>query len=236
MVVHAATMSFEMGSRRVPENSRKIGFLGGTGPEGRGLAMRFAMAGEQVLIGSRVHERAVEAAESISESVPSASVRGALNQEVAREADIVFVAVPYAGHRDTLESLRAELSGKIVVDVVAPLAFSKGRARAVRVEEGSCALEAQAVLAESTVVAAFQTISAGDLMVPDKAIDSDVVVCADEVEAKATVMQLAGMIPGVRAVDGGGLDNARYVEDFTALLLNINRIYKAHSSVRIAGI
>ena len=213
-----------------------LGFLGGTGPEGRGLALRFALNGEHVLIGSRDEERARVAAESVALSAREGLVTGALNADVADRADIVLVAVPYAGHKATLSSLRERLVGKIVVDLVAPLAFEKGMARAIPVEEGSVALQAQAILPESTVAAAFQTISAQDLLVPDRRIDSDVVVCADDIEVKKVVMTLAESIREVRAVDGGGLENARYVEDFTALLLNINRIYKAHSSLRIAGI
>ena len=213
-----------------------LGFIGGTGPEGRGLALRFALAGEQVLIGSRDAERANQAAQSVMESAPEDSIRGGLNQDVTRDADLVLVAVPYAGHKDTLTSLRQELAGKVVVDLVAPLAFNKGQAEAVRVEEGSVALQAQTILSESRVVAAFQTVSAQDLLVPDRSIDSDVVVCADDEDARGTVMRLAETIEGVRAVNGGGLVNARYVEDFTALLLNINRIYKAHSTIKIAGI
>ena len=213
-----------------------LGLIGGTGPEGRGLALRFALAGERVMIGSREEARARDAAESVSAFVPPGMVQGALNSAVAAEADIVFVAVPYAGHRDTLSSLKDHLAGKIVVDLVAPLEFIKGRARAIRVEEGSAALQAQSILAESSVVAAFETVSAQDLLVPDKSLDSDIVVCADDAAAKDVVMKLAERIKGARAVDGGGLENARYVEDLTALLLNINRIYKAHSSVKIVGI
>ena len=213
-----------------------LGFIGGTGPEGRGLALRFALAGEDVLIGSRDAGRAEEAAADVSAHDLKGSVAGALNADVARRADIVLVTVPYAGHPETLTALKGPLAGKVVVDVVAPLAVEKGRARALRVEEGSAALQAQAILDRSNVVAAFQTISARDLLVPERAIDSDVVVCGDDAEAKKTVMALAEKIDGLRAVDGGGLDNARYVEDFTALLLNINRIYKAHSSIKIAGI
>ena len=213
-----------------------LGFIGGTGPEGRGLALRFALAGERVLVGSRDEERAGAAAASIADRAPSDSVRGGLNRDVALEADTVFVAVPYAAHRDMLVSLKRELAGKVVVDVVAPLGFEKGLARAVRVEEGSVALQAQSILDRSTVVSAFQTVSAQDLLVPAKSIDSDVVVCANHSGAKRVVMTLAERIQGVRAVDGGGLENARYVEDFTALLLNINRIYKARATMRIAGI
>ena len=213
-----------------------LGFIGGTGPEGRGLALRFALAGERVMVGSRQEERAVRVAESLSELVPSDLVAAGSNQDVARDSDVVFVAVPYSGHRDTLLSLTGELAGKIVVDVVAPLAVRKGHASAVAVEEGSVALQAQAILGESRVVAAFQTISAQDLLVPDRLIDSDVVVCADDADARESVMGLSEKIARVRAVNGGGLENARYIEDFTALLLNINRIYKAHSTIKIGGI
>jgi len=213
-----------------------IGFIGGTGPEGRGLALRFALAGEDVLIGSRELARASAAAEGIAALAPSASVSASLNEKVATDADPVFVTVPYAAHRDTLSALGPSLAGKTVVDVVAPLAFTKGKARAVPVEAGSAALEAQSVLPGATVVAAFQTISAHDLLEPNKTIDSDVIVCSDSPDARRMVMGLAEKIEGIRAVDGGGLENATYVESFTALLLNINRAYKARSAIRITGI
>ncbi len=213
-----------------------LGLIGGTGPEGRGLALRFALAGEDVLIGSRDVGRAEQAACRIRSYEVKGSVDGALNVDAARRADIVLVAVPYEGHRDTLTALGAALAGKLVVDVAAPLVVERGRARAVRVEEGSAALQARSILPDSTVAAAFQTISARDLLVPDRTIDSDVIVCADDGGAKSTVMGLVEKIDRLRAVDGGGLENARYVEDFTALLLNINRIYKAHSSLKIVGV
>ena len=213
-----------------------LGFIGGTGPEGRGLALRFALAGEKVLIGSRNEERAKQAAESVLELAPPDSVRGAINSDVAKEADIVFIAVPYTAQRDTLNDLKEQLSGKLVVNLIAPIEFNKGRASAITVEEGSAALESQAILAESTIVAAFQNVSAEDLLVPEKSIDSDVIVCADDAEAKERVMKMVEMIKGARAVNGGGLANARYVENLTALLVTINRIYKAHSSIKITGI
>lgn len=213
-----------------------LGFLGGTGPEGRGLALRFAIAGEKVLIGSRDQDRASSSAAAVAALAPPGLVRGALNAEVARTAEVVFVTLPYRAQRATLAPLVDALAGKTVVSVVAPVEVVKGHARAVPVEEGSAALQAQAILVRSAVVSAFQTISARDLLEPARPIDSDVVVCADDVEAKALVMRLAAKIEGLRAVDGGGLDNARYVEDLTALLLNINRIYRAHSAIKIAGI
>lgn len=213
-----------------------IGFIGGTGPEGKGLALRFALAGEKVLIGSRDEARAKEAADSLAGDAPPGSVEGKSNADVAKESDIVFIAVPYSAQRPTLESLKELLEGKLMVNVIAPLAFDKGRASAMRVEAGSAAEEARDILPNSPMVAAFHNISAQELLIPDRALDTDVVVCADDSEAKQKVMALADAISGVRAVDGGGLANARYVEDLTALLLNINRIYKAHSMIKIVGI
>ncbi|MBI4299189.1 MAG: NADPH-dependent F420 reductase [Chloroflexi bacterium] len=214
-----------------------LGFIGGTGPEGRGLALRFALAGERVLIGSRDESRAKQAVETISNHLPPDSIQGVHNSQAARESSIILITVPFDAQKTTLEGLKGEMAGKIVVDVVAPLTFVRGRAKAVPVEEGSAALQAQKLLPESRIVAAFQNISADDLLIPDKAVECDVVVCSDDSEAKTTIMKLAERIKGVRAVDGGGLENARYVEDFTALLLNINRIYKGrHSMIKIAGI
>ncbi len=213
-----------------------IGFIGGTGPEGRGLALRFALAGERILIGSRDADRAQDAADSVRQLAPTIHIDGALNDAVAAQSDMVVVAVPYAAQRPTLEALNPHLHGKLIVNVVAPLAFSRGIARAVRVEAGSAALEAQEILPDSVHTAAFHNVSAQELLQPDKPLDTDIVVCGDDPDAKRKVMALAETIQGARAVDGGGLANARYVEDLTALLLNINRIYKAHSMIKIVGI
>ncbi len=213
-----------------------IGFIGGTGPEGRGLALRLAMAGEAVMIGSRDAQRAADAAESVDSLAQGLSVRGGLNEAVAAESDLVFIAVPYSGHRSTVEALRPTLDGKLVVDVVAPLEFGRGGATAVDVPEGSAAEQAQAALPNSTVVGAFHNLSAEELLKPELAVDSDVIVCANDREAKSQVMELAEKIEGVRAVDGGALHNSKYVEDLTALLININRIYRVHSTIKIGGI
>ena len=213
-----------------------IGFIGGTGPEGRGLALRFALAGEDVLIGSREAARAQAAADSVREIAPDISIDGGLNADVAARSDIVVVAVPYSAQKPTLESLTEELRGKLIVNVVAPLAFSKGVASAVRVEAGSAALEAQEIAPDATHTAAFHNVSAQELLAPDRSLDTDIVVFGDDADAKRKVMDLAETIKGARGVDGGGLENARYCEDLTALLLNINRIYKAHSMIKIVGI
>ncbi|MEV8630448.1 NADPH-dependent F420 reductase [Streptosporangium sp. NPDC051023] len=209
-----------------------IGILGGTGDQGKGLARRFALAGNPVLIGSRSAERAREAAASIGESV-----RGADNATVAAEADVVIVAIPWDGHKSTLESLRAELAGKIVIDCVNPLGFDKQGAYALPVEEGSAAQQAAAVLPDSRVVAAFHHVSAVLLLDPEVAeVDLDVLVLGDDREATDTVQALAGRIAGVRGVYGGRLRNAHQVEALTANLISVNRRYKAHAGFRVTDI
>ena len=213
-----------------------LGFIGGTGPEGRGLALRLALAGEAVILGSRDPGRAAEAAKTIVDHEPSGLVTSGSNLEAAARADTVFVMVPFASHSTVLEGLTGLLDGKTVVDVVVPMEFRKGRASLVEVSEGSAAQQAQALLPNSSVVGAFHSVSAVDLLVPERSVDSDVVVCADDEAAMRAVMGLAEKIEGVRAVNGGGLANSAFVEGFTVLLMDINRTYKAHSSIRIAGI
>ncbi|MGC5011217.1 NADPH-dependent F420 reductase [Streptosporangium sp. DT93] len=209
-----------------------IGILGGTGDQGKGLARRFALAGHTVLIGSRSAERAQEAARALG-----GPVRGADNASVAAEADVVIVAIPWDGHRSTLESLRAELAGKIVIDCVNPLGFDKQGAYALPVEEGSAAQQAAAVLPDSRVVAAFHHVSAILLLDPEVAeIDLDVLVLGEDREATDIVRGLAGRIPGVRGVYGGRLRNAHQVEALTANLISINRRYKAHAGLRLTDI
>ena len=148
----------------------------------------------------------------------------------------MFIATPYAGQRPVLEQAAPHLAGKVVVVVVAPMSFSGGRATAISVEEGSASMEAQRMLPNSNVVAAFQNVSAVDLIVPDRIMEGDVVVCSDSAKAKELVMGIVRKIKDLRPVDGGGLENSRYVEQLTVLLVSINRIYKAHSMIKIVGI
>ncbi|MGS2643524.1 NADPH-dependent F420 reductase [Streptosporangium sp. LJ11] len=220
-------------SSDIPDVSKiSIGILGGTGDQGKGLARRFALAGHTVLIGSRSAERAQAAAESIG-----GSVRGADNPAVAAEADVVIVAIPWDGHRSTLESLRSELAGKIVVDCVNPLGFDKQGAYALAVEEGSAAQQAAAVLPDSRVVAAFHHVSAVLLLDPEvEEIALDVLVAGDDREATDTVQALAGRIPGARGVYAGRLRNAHQIEALTANLISINRRYKAHAGLRVTDV
>ena len=214
-----------------------LAFLGGTGPEGKGLALRLAAAGEPVIIGSRDAGRAATAAEELLQLAPGTNISGAENAQAAAQADVVFLAFPYEGQRATLEQLQGALAGKVVVDVIAPMSFQRGRgASAVEVEAGSAAQEAQELLPDSMVVAAFQNISAEELQQPDTVMDGDVIVCSGHAEAKSLVMGLVSKIPSLRPVDGGGLANSKYVEQITPMLVNINRIYKIHAGIKIVGI
>ncbi|MDO8531679.1 MAG: NADPH-dependent F420 reductase [Dehalococcoidia bacterium] len=214
-----------------------LAFLGGTGPEGLGLAARFALAGYEVVIGSRSEERAREAAEKVRKLVPKAKVRGDGNEGAARKGDIVFICVPFEGHKALLESLRGELKYKLVIDVAVPLAFEKGKgACAVPVPEGSAAEQAQALLPRARVIGAFHNLSAKELQDVGHPIPCDVLVCGDDEESKKQVMAMAQQMTGIRAVDAGRLSSARYVENLTVMLLSINRIYKAQAGIKIVGI
>lgn len=209
-----------------------IGVLGGTGEQGRGLAYRWAQAGQSVVIGSRDAERAQAVAAEIG-----ASVSGATNADCAAESDVVVAAVPWAGHEALLTSLAAELAGKIVVDCVNPLGFDKQGAFALPVEQGSAAQQAAELLPESTVVAAFHHISAVLLLDSSiTALDTDVLVLGDDRTATDTVQALANRIPGLRGIYGGRLRNASQVEAFTANLISINRRYKAHGGIRVTDV
>ncbi len=213
-----------------------LAFLGGTGPEGRGLALRYALAGQEVIIGSRDPDKAKAAALKLQQKAPRDSVRGNGNREAAAQGDVVFLTVPYEAQQSLLPQLADELAGKPVVNVVAPLVFKRGRAAAVQVPEGSAAMQSQILLPRSQVVAAFQNLSATKLLATGQPMDGDVVVCSDHEEAKERIMVLVGLVKNLRGLDGGGLENARYVEQLTALLLAVNRIYKAHSSIKLVGL
>jgi hypothetical protein len=218
------------------KGTRVIALIGGTGPEGRGLALRFAAAGERVIIGSRTKERGAAAAEQIKALVPEADVRGGDNAFAAQEGQVLVITVPYEGQKPTLEALREDSRGKVVITTVVPLTVMRNEIALKGVDEGSAAEQAQQALPEARVAAAFQTVSAVELASLDQPVNADVVVCSDDADARSTAMELAEEIPGVRALDGGALRNARYLEQMTALLLLLNRRYRAHSSVRFTGI
>jgi NADPH-dependent F420 reductase len=209
-----------------------VGVLGGTGPQGKGLALRLARAGQQVIIGSRAADRARGAAEELGHGV-----EGADNAECARRSDIVIVAVPWDGHGATLEALREELAGKLVVDCVNPLGFDKKGAYALKPEEGSAAEQAAALLPDSRVTAAFHHLSAVLLQDPEvEEIDTDVMVLGEERADVEIVQALAGRIPGMRGIFAGRLRNAHQVESLVANLISVNRRYKAHAGVRLTDV
>ncbi|KIH96884.1 oxidoreductase [Streptomonospora alba] len=211
-----------------------VAVLGGTGDQGRGLALRLAMAGHRVVIGSRNQERAQGAADELGEGLP---VSGADNAEAARGCDVVIVAVPWDGHRALLESLAADLAGKLVVDCVNPLGFDSKGPYALEVPEGSAAQQAEALLPDSRVVAAFHHVSAVALLDPEiERVDLDVLVLGDDRDATDTVRALAARIPGVRGIYGGRLRNAHQVEALTANIIAVNRRYKAHAGLRITDV
>jgi NADPH-dependent F420 reductase len=215
---------------------KTVAVLGGTGPQGRGLARRFAAAGLPVVIGSRSAERAADAATELAGAVDG-DLTGADNADAAAAGDIVVVAVPWDGHGELVASLATELAGKVVVDCVNPLGFDKQGAYALPVEEGSAAQQAQALLPDSTVVGAFHNVSAVLLEDPDvTTVDTDVFVLGDVREATDLVQDLCATIPGVRGIYGGRLRNAHQVEALTANLISVNRRYKAHAGVRVTDV
>jgi len=213
----------------------KIAFIGGTGEEGMGLAYRLALAGHACVIGSRALEKAQAAVDELREKDTALPVEGATNEAAASAADVVVVTTPYTAQAATLPPLIDATAGKIVVSTVVPMAFEAGKASLMPVPEGSAAEQQQALLPRSTVVAAFQNLGARKLL-RGGAMDADVVVCADDAEAKQRIMQLARQIEGVRGIDGGPLANSKLVEGITVLLVAINRAYKVNAGIRIAGL
>jgi NADPH-dependent F420 reductase len=225
-----------------PVEELVVGVLGGTGPQGRGLAVRLASVGQRVLLGSRDADRAREVAGSVAQRATAAggaeaSVQGGSNADVAGAADLVVVAVPFAGHADTLAGLAEPLAGKVVVDCVVPMGWDDLGAYVVDVAEGSVAQQAAALLPDAAVVGAFHHVSAvllEDLSRPT--LDGDVLVVGDDRSATDTVQALAGRLPGMRGVYAGRLRNARQVEALTVNLVSVNRRYRAHAGIRVTDV
>jgi NADPH-dependent F420 reductase len=214
----------------------KIAILGGTGEQGPGLALRWAMAGEEVIIGSRSQERAEKVAAELNAELGKPLIRGLENPQAAAAAEIVVLTVPYTAHLSTLESVKAQVHGKIFIDVSVPLDPDNPR-RMKMPPAGSATEEAQAFLGpETKVVAAFQNVSShllGDL---HHAIACDVLVCGNDAEAKKTVMGLAAKM-GLQAYDVGPAESARVVEGLTSLLIRLNIRHKSKSAgIHITGL
>src|SRR5438309_8311205 len=205
--------------------TRSIAVLGGTGPEGFGLARRWAKAGEKIIIGSRDAKRAREAAEKIKASIPDAQVSGDENSAACAAADLVVLTIPFEGHAALLKQIKPVIRpDAIVVDATVPLAASVGgrATRTLGIWQGSAAQETAELVPKGVpVVAAFHNASA-ELLNADGPVDCDVIVCSDDPTATLEVRSLAAKIPGVRAIDGGKLETARILEQITALLVGLN--------------
>jgi 8-hydroxy-5-deazaflavin:NADPH oxidoreductase len=221
--------------------SRKVGILAGTGPEGSGLAYRWARAGEEIVIGSRDAQRAAEASARLRARVgTSAKITGADNVAVTAQCDVVVLTVPFSGHAALLKQLKSAWKpGTVVIDTTVPLAATVGGAatRMLGVWQGSAAEQAKELLpAGVTLAAAFQNLGA-ELLSRDEPVDCDILVCSDDEKAKQIACELAEKIPGARALNGGKLENARIVESITALLVGINIRYKVHGAgIRFTGL
>lgn len=219
---------------------RPIAIIGGTGPAGMGLALRWVRAGETVIIGSRDEGRARMAAASVQRRAgEAAKISGMENSAACAAADILMLTVPFEGQAALIKKLKSSITpGSILIDATVPLAAGVGgrASRTLGVWQGSAAQQAAELVPDDvSVVAAFHNVSA-DLMGGDNPLDCDVIVCSDDPDAAQLTRELAAKIPGVRPIDGGKLENARIVEQITALLVGLNIRHKGHSGIRITGL
>jgi NADPH-dependent F420 reductase len=213
-----------------------IAVVGGTGPQGRGLAYRFALAGHAVVLGSRDAGRAAEKAEEINERLDGATVTGATNADAVAGADLVLLAVPWDGHAALVSSLADGLAGKIVISCVNPLGFDADGPFGLVLEE-SAAQETQRLVPSARVVGAFHHVAALSLWkTPDALTHEDVLVCGDDAEATSTVQDLAAAVTGKRGINAGALRLARQLEPLTAVLISMNKRYKTRSGIAITGV
>ena len=221
--------------------SRIIGILGGTGPEGNGLAKRWVAAGEHIVIGSREGERAAEFARLMRDRMGGAvPIEGAENSAVVSRSDVVVITVPFSGHAALLKQLKPSWKpGQIVIDTTVPLAATVGGgpSRMLGVWQGSAAQQTRELVPSTVVVAAaFHNVSA-EILGKDEPIDCDILVCSDDEAAKRAAIELAEEIPGARAINGGKLENARIAESLTALLIGLNVRYQVHTAgIRFTGL
>jgi len=213
-------------------NDLVIGIVGGTGAQGRGLGYRLAMAGFKVILGSRDSNKAGAAALDLGHSII-----GTDNQGCAAQADIVIIALPWDGHRESVTALKSHLDGKIVIDCVNPLGFDQGGAFPLTVVEGSAGAQAQGILTQSYVVSAFNHVSA--ILLSDQSLDEveiDIMVAGDDKAATDLVQSMIYKIKGMRGIYAGKMRNAGQIEALTANLISMNRRYKTHTGFRITGI
>lgn len=214
-----------------------LGIVGGTGPQGRGLAARWAAAGHEVHIGSRSRDKAAAAVQDVVDRIgPDQVVRPGTNEQVAAAAEIVVVALPHTAQADTLPTLVQAIGDKIVCNVVNPMVFDDVGPRAVPVPEGSAAEQCQALVPGARVVSAFHDVSSRRLLRVDEPIETHVLICGDDPEATHRVAHLASRIDGMWGVHCGPLRNSEYIENVTPVILWINRYYKIQAGLLIDGI
>jgi 8-hydroxy-5-deazaflavin:NADPH oxidoreductase len=226
-------------------SNQRIAIIGGTGDQGKGLALRWAKAGFETVIGSRDRERAKTASAEmralLNESgAGDVKLDGAANADAAAAAPIIVLTIPFAAHISTLKEIREKIkAGSLIVDVTVPLEPAVGGkpTRVLGVWAGSAAEQCRELAPEGVqVVSAFQNVGAEALARIDREVECDVIVCGDDKEAKQRLRPLVAAIPGCRYVDGGPLANSRTVEAITALLIGFNIRYKTHTGLRITGI
>jgi 8-hydroxy-5-deazaflavin:NADPH oxidoreductase len=221
--------------------SYTIAIVGGTGPEGSGLALRWARAGERILIGSRDAARASDvAAELTGAAGAGAQIEGMENAAAVAAAQVVILTVPFAGQAALLKQLKPAFKpGAVVIDATVPLAASVGGSptKTLGVWQGSAAQQAAELLPkEVSIAAAFHHVSA-ELLSGIEPVNCDVLVCSDDDHARKVAMELAEKIPGCRAINAGKLENARTIEQMTALFIAINIKYKVHTTgLRLTGL
>ena len=213
-------------------NDLVIGIVGGTGAQGRGLGYRLAMAGFKVILGSRDSNKATAAALELGHGII-----GTDNQGCAAHADIVIIALPWDGHRESVAALKSHLDGKIVINCVNPLGFDHAGAFPLTVVEGSACAQAQGILTQSHVVSAFNHVSA--ILLSDQSLDEvaiDIMVAGDDKAATDLVQSMIYKIKGMRGIYAGKMRNAGQIEALTANLISMNRHYKTHTGIRITNI
>jgi hypothetical protein len=218
--------------------SNSVGLIGGTGPLGRGLALRLAAAGVEILLGSRDGGRAQELCDTLSLSLPAGtgSIRGLANELVAEQAGLVIVTIPYDATATTLPTLASHLTARVVVSTAVPMEFRAGIPHPLRPAAGSATQEVAMLCPGAKVVGAFHTVAAGQLQKLALQLNEDCLVTADDDPAKQQVLELVGRVTGLRPVDAGGLQSAAFSEGLTPFLLRLNRLHGSHTGIRITGL
>ena len=209
----------------------KIGLIGGTGNEGKGLAVRLGKNKFEIYIGSRNQKKAHLTSEILKKEYPKGIFKYGSNEEIARICDILILTVPFANHKEILQKLESFLINKIIIDTVCPITVKKGKVQLLSTEYNSVAESAQNYCPKSKIVGAFHNISALELLSSNRNLKGDVIVCSDHNQAKETVSQLIHSIKALRPIDGGPLKNSRYPEQFTGMLISLNIKYKVNTSL-----